>query len=89
MITREEAKQNRDPHYWVMTILGRYENMFLTKEEIYAQFPTDENNVSVITMSSLDRALHTLLITREIEYEYVNNKRYYGINTDDKNKRGW
>lgn len=89
MITREEAKQNRDPHYWVMTILGRYENMFLTKEEIYAQFPTDENNVSVITMSSLDRAIRTLLITREIESEYVNNKRYYGINTDDKNKRGW
>ena len=89
MITREEAKQNRDPYYWVMTILGRHETMFLTKEEIYAQFPTDENNVSVITMSSLDRAIRTLLITREIESEYVNNKRYYGINTDDKNKRGW
>ena len=89
MITRAEAKQNRDPHYWVMTILGRDENMFLTKEEIYAEIPLDGRGVTIITMSSFDRALRTLLITREIEYEYVNNKRYYGINTDDKNKRGW
>ena len=88
MITRAEAKQNRDPHYWVMTILDRDKDMFLTKEEIYAQFPTDDRGVSFITMSSLDRAIRTLLITREIECEYVNNKRYYGINTDN-NKRGW
>lgn len=87
MITREDAKMRTDAYYEVERVLSENEDMFLTKEEIYARFPTNRDNVPYVTIASLDNALRNLAHMRHIEVVYISGKRYFGINLD--NKKGW
>lgn len=58
-------------------VLYANKEFYLTKEEIYAYAPTDDNGVPLITISSLETALRALCHTRKIEFEYVQGKRYF------------
>jgi hypothetical protein len=61
----------------VEEVLYAHKEYYLTKEEIYAHVPTDDNDVPLITISSLESALRALCHTREIECEYINGRRHF------------
>jgi len=79
MIKREIMQEPRCAFYWVERILNDHKDYFLSKEEIYARFPKDDNGVSLVSISSLDNALRNLAQMRHIEVEYMNGKRYFAI----------
>ena len=78
MITKNEAKRITDAYYEVERILGENKDMLLTKEEIYAQFPSDDRGVPYITISSMQNALRNLAHMRHIEVVYVRGVCHYG-----------
>ena len=67
-------------------VLSVRKDMYLTKEEIYAEMPLDENGVSLVTISSLENALRNLAHVGHIDVAYVRGVRYFGYKEE---KRGW
>ena len=78
MIKKNEAKKITDAYYEIERVLGENKDMFLTKEEIYAQFPRDDMDVPYITISSMQNALRNLAHMRHIEVVYVRGVCHYG-----------
>ena len=78
MIKKNEAKKITDAYYEIERGLGENKDMFLTKEEIYAQFPRDDMDVPYITISSMQNALRNLAHMRHIEVVYVRGVCHYG-----------
>jgi hypothetical protein len=84
MITRREAEKITDAYYEVEKMLSEENDMLLTKEEIYARFPKDNDGVPFITISSLNNALRNMRCMRVIEVVYVRGVCHYGINNRDR-----
>ena len=84
MITRREAERITDAYYEVERVLNEVGDMLLTKEEIYARFPKDNDGVPFITISSLNNALRNMRCMRVIEAVYVRGVCHYGINNRDR-----
>ena len=61
----------------VERILYENKDYYLTKEEIYARMPLDDEGISLISIGSLESALRALTHTREIECEYVRGRRHF------------
>lgn len=78
MISRRDAERITDAYYEVERVLNEVSDMLLTKEEIYARFPKDNDGVPFITISSMDNALRNLAHMRHIEIVYVRGVRHYG-----------
>jgi hypothetical protein len=79
MIAKRDVKRITDAYYEVQTILSDYRDEMLTKEEIYARFPKDDESIPFISISALENALRNLLHMRHIECAYVRGVRYFGI----------
>lgn len=77
MIRKEHFDKPRNAFYWVETILRDNKDYYLTKEEIYARIPTDEDNVPIVTISSLENALRNFIQMRCIVAEYDRGRRYF------------
>lgn len=78
MIKKSELEgKNLSAYCFVADVLYANKEYYLSKEEIYAYAPTDDNGVPLITISSLETALRCLCHTREIEYEYIRGRRYF------------
>ena len=82
-----ERVKNTNAFNEIERVLSVRKDMYLTKEEIYAEMPLDENGVSLITISSLESALRNLAHMRHIDVAYVRGVRYFGYNEEI--KRGW
>ena len=73
-----EKARNTNAYYEVERVLSDRKDMYLTKEEIYAEMPLDENGVSLVTISSLENALRNLAHMGHIDVAYVRGVRYFG-----------
>lgn len=69
--------KNLSAYCLVEDVLYANKEYYLTKEEIYAYAPTDDNGVPLITIGSLESALRALCHTREIECEYIKGRRHF------------
>ena len=78
MISRNETKKITDAYYEIERVLGENKDMLLTKEEIYSQFPRNDEGVPFITISSMQNALRNLAHMRHIEVVYVRGICHYG-----------
>lgn len=78
MITKRDVKKITDAYYEVQRILSDYHTDMLTKEEIYARLPKDDDGIPFISISALENALRNLLHMRHIECAYVRGVRYFG-----------
>ena len=73
--------KNLSPYCLIVETLLAHKDYYLSKEEIYAHAPRDEEtDIPLVTISGFETALRTLCHTREITYEYLNGKRYFAIN---------
>ena len=84
MIERRLVEKTNNAYYWVENILANYKDYFLTKEELFAQMPKDDNEVSLISISALENALRNLAKCGEIDVEYFNGKRCFGYREERK-----
>ena len=82
-----ERIKNTNVYNEIERVLSIRKDMYLTKEEIYAEMPLDENGVCLITISSLENALRNLAHMGHIDVAYVHSVRYFGYNEEI--KRGW
>lgn len=82
MISKELFNTPRDAFYWVERVLAEHKDYYLTKEEIYAQIPTDREGVSVVTISGLEDALRNLAKMRLIKIEYYLGRRLFTYNEE-------
>ena len=73
------SNNNLSAYYWVEEILSKHKGYCLTKEEILAQMPTDDNGVLLITVSSVENALRALCHARVIDADYYQGKRLFSI----------
>ena len=80
MIRKEEMQQPRDAFYWVERVLMDNKDYYLTKEEIYARIPRDNEDVTIVTISSLETAMRMLARMDRINIQWANGKRYFGYN---------
>ena len=87
MMTRADIERAKHTNAYceIERVLSTRKNMYLTKEEIYAEMPLDENGVSLITISSLENALRSLAHMGGIDVAYVRGVRYFGYKEE---KRG-
>lgn len=81
-----EKARNTNAYCEIERVLSVRKDMYLTKEEIYAEMPLDENGVSLVTISSLESALRNLAHVGHIDVAYVRGVRYFG---NKEEKRGW
>ena len=81
-----EIARNTSAYCEIERVLSARKDMYLTKEEIYAEMPLDENGVSLVTISSLENALRNLAHMGHIDVAYVRGTRYFGYKEE---KRGW
>lgn len=79
MIAKRDAKRITDAYYEVDRILSDHREDMLTKEEIYARLPKDDEGIPFISISALENALRNLLHMRRIECAYVRGVRHFGI----------
>ena len=78
MIKREDLQQPRDAFYWVERVLEENKDYYLTKEEIYARIPRDREDVTIVTISSLETAIRMLAQRGRISIEWANGQRHFG-----------
>ena len=84
MIRKEDIQQQpRDAFYWVERVLMDNKDYFLTKEEIYARIPRDNEDVTIVTISSLETAIRMLARMDRINIQWANGKRYFGYNEEE------
>ena len=81
-----ERAKNTSAYCEIERVLSVRKDMYLTKEEIYAEMPLDENGVSLVTISSLENALRNLANMRHIDVAYIRGVRYFGYKEE---KEGW
>lgn len=81
-----EKARNINVYSEIERVLSVRKDMYLTKEEVYAEMPLDENGVSLVTISSLESALRNLAHMGCIDVAYVRGTRYFGYKEE---KRGW
>lgn len=81
-----ERAKNTSAYCEIERVLSVYKDKYLTKEEIYAEMPLDENGVSLVTISSLESALRNLIRVGQIDVAYVRGVRYFGYKEE---KRVW
>ena len=84
--TDVERARNTSAYCEIERVLSVRKDTYLTKEEIYAEMPLDENGVSLVTISSLENALRNLAQMGHIDVAYVRGVRYFGYKEE---KRGW
>ena len=92
MINKKYIETNAtEPFYLVEHILERNKEYYLSKEEIYSFVPTDENNVPLITISSIENTLRALCRARVIDAVYVRGVRHFAYkeNRDERNNTSW
>ena len=80
MIRKTDIQKPRDAFYWVERVLEDNKDYYLTKEEIYARIPRDSEDVTIVTISSLETAIRMLARVGAINIEWVNGKRHFGYN---------
>lgn len=87
MMKRTDVERAKTSAYCeIERILSVRKDMYLTKEEIYAEMPLDENGVSLVTISGLENALRNLARMGHIDVAYVRGTRHFGYKEE---KRGW
>ena len=84
MIRKELMDKPRDAFYWVERILNEHKDYYMSKEEIYAQIPTDREGVSIVTISGLENALRNLAKMGHINIEYHFGRRYFNYREEHK-----
>ena len=77
-----EKARNANVYCEIERVLSIHKDMYLTKEEIYAEMPSDENGVSLVTISSLESALRNFIRVGHIDVAYVRGVRYFGYKED-------
>jgi hypothetical protein len=77
MIRKQYMEQQRSTFYWVENILAANKDYYLTKEEIYALVPCDEDGTSYVTISGLENALRNLAKMECINVGYHLGRKYY------------
>ena len=82
-----ERAKNTNAYNEIERVLSVHKDMYLTKEEIYAEMPLDGNGVCLITISGFESALRNLARMGHIDIAYVHGIRYFGYNEEI--KRGW
>lgn len=89
MIKRIDVERAKSANAYneIERVLSMRKEMYLTKEEIYAEMPLDENGVCLITISGFENALRNLARMGHIDIAYVHGVRYFGYNEEI--KRGW
>jgi hypothetical protein len=80
-----ERVKHTNAYCEIERVLSVRKDMYLTKEEIYAEMPLDENGVSLVTIGSLENALRSLAHIGSIDVVYVRGVRYFGYKEE---KRG-
>lgn len=80
-----EKARSTNAYSEIERVLSIRKDMYLTKEEIYAEMPLDDNGVSLVTISSLENALRNLAHVGHIDVAYVRGVRYFGYKEE---KRG-
>lgn len=81
-----EKARNINAYSEIERVFSVRKDMYLTKEEVYAEMPLDENGVPLVTISSLESALRNLAHMGYIDVAYVRGTRYFGYKEE---KRGW
>jgi hypothetical protein len=76
---RKSAIEGKSASAYVEVERILYENkdFYMTKEEIYARMPVDEEGVPLVSIGSLESALRAFCHTREIECEYIRGRRHF------------
>lgn len=76
---KKELVENRPTSAWeaIQDVLYASRDWYLTKEEIYAQMPTDEGGVSLISISSVEGALRALSQMGKIDCLYIRGKQHF------------
>lgn len=89
MIKRIDVERAKSTNAYneIERVLSIRKDVYLTKEEIYAEMPLDENGVCLITISGFENALRNLARMGHIDIAYVHGVRYFGYNEEI--KRGW
>ena len=86
MIRKEDLQQPRDAFYWVERVLMDNKDYYLNKEEIYARIPRDREDVTIVTISSLETAIRILARMGRISIEWANGKRYFGYCEEERRR---
>lgn len=73
-----ERAKHTNAYCEIERVLSTRKDMYLTKEEIYAEMPLDEDGISLITISTLEIALRNLAHMGSIDVAYVRGVRYFG-----------
>ena len=84
MLHKDLFNEPRDAFYWVERVLHEHKDYFLSKEEIYAQIPTDREGVCIVTISAMDNALRNLAKMGHINVEYHQGRRYFNYREERK-----
>ena len=80
MIKKTDIQTPRDAFYCVERVLEENKDYYLTKEEIYARIPRDSEDVTIVTISSIETAIRMLARVGAINIEWANGKRHFGYN---------
>lgn len=79
MIKRQYATiETTDAYYFVREYLSSNRDYYFTKEEIYRAVPTDNYDLPLITISSVENALRQMARCGDIDACYVRGIRHYG-----------
>lgn len=70
------------PYTLIGNVLHTYSDYYLTKEEIYSKVSVDEQGVPLITMSTIESALRSLIKNGAVEVAYVKGVRYFAENIE-------
>jgi hypothetical protein len=76
---RKSAIEGKSASAYVEVERILYENkdFYMTKEEIYARMPVDEEGIPLVSIGSLESALRAFCRTRAIECEYIRGRRHF------------
>lgn len=69
-----------NPYMLVEKTLNEKKDFYLTKEEIYREVDVDEQGTPLITISSVENALRSMVHSGVVDVAYVRGVRYFGIN---------
>ena len=84
MLHKDLFNEPREAFYWVERVLHEHEDYYMSKEEIYAQIPTDREGVCIVTISAIENALRNLARMGHINIEYHQGRRYFNYREERK-----
>lgn len=79
MVRKTDLIQNGmcNPYRVVERILRDNKDCYLTKEDIYMRVPRDDDDMPLITISSMENALRCFVRSRCAEVEYIKGVRHF------------